>query len=143
MRTFLTLDRVTVESDTGIINFTCTEATPDNTMLALRREGGYVSISASHGPFEIALRPRFQELSRVLSRLRPVEGLQTTRQVGTAQAYLAVGLSADGKLLLRPTIVADATGHLSFNLALSDAMRKALFEWLPVEVGAEVAADAI
>ncbi len=134
MRNFLTLDKVTINPDHGIISFEREHETDDDRpTLTMRREGGYVAISASHGPFEIALRPRFQELSRVLSRLRPVEGLQTTRQVGTAQAYLAVGLSPDGTLLLRPTIVADATGHLSFNLMLTGAARQALFEWLPVE----------
>lgn len=135
MRNFLTLDKVAHEAESGMIYFSLEESTPDQSMLAMRREGTYVAISASHGPFQIALRPRFQELARVLGRLRPVEGLQTTRQVGTAQAYLAVGLAADGSLLLRPTIVADATGHLSFNLSLTDAARHALFEWLPVEVG--------
>jgi hypothetical protein len=28
--------------------------------------------------------------------------------------------------------VGDATGHVGFNLLLSDSARKALFEWLPV-----------
>ena len=48
---------------------------------------------------KLPLRPRFQELSRVLGRLHAVEGLQTTRHVGTAQAYLAVGLKPDGILI--------------------------------------------
>jgi hypothetical protein len=99
----------------------------------MRREGDYITISASYGVLEIALRPRYHELTRVLSRLQPVEGLQTTRQVGTGQAFLALGLKPDGTLLMRPTLVADATGHMSFNLALSDPVRQALYTWLPIE----------
>jgi hypothetical protein len=135
MRNFELLDQVSVDTDSGVITITTKNDSSGNPVVALRREGGYIALSASYGPLEIALRPRFQELSRVLARLQPVEGLQTTRQVGTGQAYLAVGLKPDGVLLLRPTIVADATGHMGFNLALSDAVRQALFEWLPV--GAE------
>ena len=57
-----------------------------------------MAISASYGPMEIALRPRYEDLTRLLARLQPVEGLQTTRQVGTSQAYLATGLRSDGTL---------------------------------------------
>jgi hypothetical protein len=135
MRNFELLDKVSVDADSGVITLTTQNDNSGNPVVALRREGGYIALSASYGPLEIALRPRFQELSRVLARLQPVEGLQTTRQVGTGQAYLAVGLKPDGVLLLRPTIVADATGHMGFNLALSDAVRKTLYDWLPV--GAE------
>lgn len=135
MRNFELLDHVSVDTDSGVITLSSENEKSGHPVVALRREGGYIALSASYGPLEIALRPRFQELSRVLARLQPVEGLQTTRQVGTGQAYLAVGLKPDGVLLLRPTIVADATGHMGFNLALSDGVRQALFEWLPV--GAE------
>jgi hypothetical protein len=102
-------------------------------MVSMRREGDYITIAASYGLLEIALRPRYHELTRVLSRLQPVEGLQTTRQVGTGQAYLALGLKPDGTLLMRPTLVADATGHMTFNLTLTDEVRKALFAWMPIE----------
>lgn len=132
MRNFEVLDQVSIDNSSGVITFSTDNQSAGRPVVAMRREGGYIALSASYGPFEIALRPRFQELSRVLARLQPVEGLQTTRQIGTGQAYLAVGLKPDGTLLLRPTIVADATGHLGFNLALSDQTRKALFEWLPV-----------
>lgn len=133
MRNFQTLDKVTIDEKTGIIFLETQVELDSHPTITLRREGGYVAISASYGLFEIALRPRFQELARVLARLQPIEGLQTTRQVGTGQAFLALGLSPDGTLLMRPTIVADATGHLCLNLALTDALRKTLFEWLPVE----------
>lgn len=131
MRNFQFLDVVVLENNGASIQFTTEEHEASRPVVTFQREGGYVAFSASYGPFEIAIRPRFQELSRVLGRLQPVEGLQTTRQVGTGQAYLAVGLKPDGSLLLRPTIVGDATGHLGFNLALSSGAREALFAWLP------------
>lgn len=133
MRTFQVLDKVEVDDANGIIFIMCQRETESRPMISMRREGSYVAISASHGPVEIALRPRFQELARVMARLQPVDGLQTTRQVGTGQAYLAMGLSMDGSLLLRPTIVADATGHMTFNLTLTDEIRQVLYKWLPVE----------
>jgi hypothetical protein len=132
MRTFQTLNKVTLDGDAGILYVSAEPETENSSLIALKQEGGYIVISASHGPIEIALRPRLQELTRVLARLKPVEGLQTTRQVGTGEAYISLGLGVDGTLLLRPTIVADATGHLTFNLALTDAARVKLFEWLPV-----------
>jgi hypothetical protein len=133
MRNFELLDSYSIDSATGVLTFTAVQQSIAHPIVALRREGGYIALSASYGPFEIALRPRFQELSRVLARLQPVEGLQTTRQVGTGQAFLALGLKPDGVLLIRPTIVADATGHMGFNLALSAEARRTLYDWLPVE----------
>lgn len=135
MRHFFTLDQVTINEPAGVISIAASQDTTFHVMLSMRREGGYVSISVSSGPLEMALRPRSQELARVLERLVPVSGLQTTRQVGTGQAYLAVGLREDGTLVLRPTIVADATGLMCFNLLIPDEARKALFDWLPVEMG--------
>src|SRR6188474_1426971 len=105
MRNFELLDQVSIDADSGVITITPKNDQSAHPVVALRREGGYIALSASYGPLEIALRPRFQELSRVLARLQPVEGLQTTRQIGTGQAYLAVGLKPDGVLLMRPTIV--------------------------------------
>lgn len=133
MRNFEMLDSVTLESGTGIIHFTTRSDNASAPRVAMRREGSYVAISASYGPLEIAMRPRFAELARVLSRLRPVQGLQTTRQVGTGQAYLSLGLQADGALVMRSTIVADATGHLCLNLLLASEARRQLFAWLPVD----------
>jgi hypothetical protein len=132
MRTFQTLSKVSHDKESGILVMSMEQESENSSTLALKQEGGYVVISASHGPLEIALRPRLQELARVLSRLKPVEGLQTTRQVGTGEAYISLGLAPDGTLLLRPTIVADATGHLTFNLALTNSARAALYQWLPV-----------
>lgn len=136
MRDFYELDSVTKNEDSGVISF---HGSDSGVMprLSMRREGGYIAISVSYGPIEVALRPRYPELTRVLGRLRPVAGLQTTRQVGTGQAYLALGLREDNALVVRPTMVADATGHLTFNLLLSDAARAVLFEWLQVEIEAQ------
>lgn len=133
MRNFQPLDRAQVDTDTDTIQFDHSDS--DNApVLAMRREGTYVTISASFGPLEIALRPRYEDLVRTLSRLQAVEGLHTTRQVGTGQAYLAMGLTSGGALLLRPTIVADATGHMSMNLEVSAEARNTLYSWLKVPV---------
>lgn len=133
MRHFYTIDTVEINEAAGVITISDSSSNPFKVMMSLRHEGGYVSISISSGPLEMALRPRMQELARVLGRLVPVGGLQTTRQVGTGEAYLGVGLREDGTLVLRPTIVADATGLMCFNLLMPDAARKALFDWLPIE----------
>ncbi len=131
MRNFQFLDHVVVDTDSDAIQLAQTDS-DNEPILALRREGIYITLSASFGPLEIALRPRHEDLIRTLGRLQVVEGLNTTRQVGTAQAFLAMGLKADGSLMLRPTIVADATGHLSLNLEISPNARKALYDWLKV-----------
>jgi hypothetical protein len=132
MRNFQPLDHVEIDTDIDAITLENNASSESDPVLALRREGIYVTISASYGPLEIALRPRYEDLSRTLSRLQSVEGLSTTRQVGTAQAYLAMGISPEGALSLRPTIVADATGHLSLNLVLTPDARKKLYDWLKI-----------
>lgn len=132
MRNFQTLDKITVDPQSDILTLSVSTDSDHSPVLAMRREGAYTVISASYGPLEIALRPRLEELARMLGRLQPVEGLQTTRQVGTGQAYLALGLRRDGTLIMRPTIAVDATGHLSMNLALTPHIRQGFYEWLPV-----------
>ncbi len=132
MRTFQTLNQVRADDETGIL-YLSTDEDMMEPRVSVRREGSYIALSASYGPLEIAMRLRYAELIRVLSRLRPVAGLQTTRQVGTGQAYLALGLQSNNCLVLRPTIVADATGHFTLNLLLSEMVTKALFSWLPLD----------
>jgi hypothetical protein len=134
MRTFYTLDQATINEESGVIYFSSSQNTSDCPELALRREGAYVAVSINHGPLEVAMRPKYPDFERVLARLRPVSGLQTTRQVGTGQSYIALGLRDDGALVLRPTIVSDATGLLCFNLVLSDEARQTLFRWFPVNI---------
>jgi hypothetical protein len=136
MRHFEMLDRIAIDSESGVMTLSVQNDTLQHPQLALRREGAYIAISAAYGPMEIALRPRYEDLVRLLARLQPVEGLQTTRQVGTSQAYLALGLRSDGALVVRPTIVADATGYFTMNLALAPHIRQAFYEWLPVHAGA-------
>jgi hypothetical protein len=100
--------------------------------LSLRHEGEYVAISASYGPIEIALRPRTQELVRAMRSLQPLDGLHATRQAGTGQVFIGLGLHLDGTLLVRPTVVGDSHGYVSFNLALSSEVRQGLYTWLGV-----------
>jgi hypothetical protein len=123
---------VSDDDASGLLTFTSSIEAPFRPQLSMRKEGTYVSIAISHGPIELALRPRGDELRRVLGRLVAVEGLQTTRQVGTGEAYIALGLQGDGTLLMRPTLVADATGHLCFNLLLTPSSRAALYTWIGV-----------
>lgn len=132
MRNFQTLDETRLDPGSNSLELYLTSADDDQPRLAMHREGIYVTISASYGPLEIAMRPRYEDLVRTLGRLAVVEGLNTTRQVGTGQAYLAIGLSADDSLMLRLTIVADATGHLSLNLKLTPKVKETLFSWLGV-----------
>ena len=132
MRNFQVLDGAKFDNEASSLELFLKDAEAEQPRLALRREGAYVTISASYGPLEIALRPHYEELVRTLSRLTAVDGLHTTRQVGTAQAYLAMGLTSDDSLLLRPTIVADATGHFSMNIEISHDVREALYQWLGV-----------
>jgi hypothetical protein len=132
MRNFATLDQVEFDESNGILRFFGQSTIGSLASLSLKREGSYVAVSAAYGPVEVAMRPRLQELTRVLARLRPVEGGLTPRQVGTGEAYISLGVLPDGMLLLRVTIVADASGNLNLNVALTDAMRAKLFEWLPV-----------
>ncbi|MCS6870428.1 MAG: hypothetical protein RML95_10110 [Anaerolineae bacterium] len=132
MRNFQTLDEAKVDSASESMEMFLKATDDDEPRLAIRREGGYVTLSASYGPLEIAMRPRYEELVRAMARLTVVDGLLTTRQVGTSHAYLALGLHNDGSLLMRLTIVADATGHLSINLRLVESVRKQLYDWLNV-----------
>jgi hypothetical protein len=96
----------------------------------MRREGEYASISASYGALEIALRPRVRELIRTLKHMQPNDGLNTTRQVGSGDAFLGLGLHTDGALIVRPTIVGDGSGYFCLNLMLAPAAANALKAWL-------------
>lgn len=132
MRNFQTLDHVDIDTKTGILQVSSAAEAAGSPQLSLRREGEYLTISASYGPLEISLRPRFQDVVWTFGRLQAVEGLQTSRQIGTGNAYLAVGINKEQTMLLRPTIVGDATGHVSFNLRLTGDARQKVFDWLGV-----------
>lgn len=132
MRHYTKLDQVSYDesNDTLLVGSQNGEETPT---LWFGREGMYLSVSASAGPLEISLRPRFRDLSASLTRLTPTERLTVMRLVGTGQAHLELGLSTEQELLLRTVIVADATGHVAMNFILMPNVVQALFEWLKVE----------
>jgi hypothetical protein len=128
MRNFQALDAGSVDAATGIITLAGSDST-----IAMRREGEYVGISASYGALEIALRPRVRDLIRTVKQLQPNDGLQTTRQVGTGDSFLALGLYNDGTLIMRPTLISDASGYFCLNFALAPAAAAVLKGWLDAE----------
>lgn len=134
MRTFQNLDRAAVDAATGVITLSTHEDGASHPSIALRREGDYVVISASYGPFEIALRSRYAELTRTLDHLQPNDGLNTTRQVGEGEAFLALGKHKDGSLVVRPTVVGDASGYICLNLTLSPEPAATLIAWLGTDL---------
>ena len=129
MRNYQVLDTATIDAD-NVLKLTNAEDNPEKPVLAMTREGTFVSLSASFGPLEIALRLRFDDLTRRLQRLLPVHGLATTRQVGTANSFVALGITEDERLVMRPTIVSDASGKLTFNLVTSKEVYAKINEWL-------------
>ncbi len=133
MRHYQSLDHVQIDPVNNTLLIDSSAEAPGLTSVWFGREGLYVSVSASYGPVELALRPRQHDLVTSLSQLRPTERLSVMRMVGTGQAHLGLGLSTNGELLLRAAIVADATGHCALNLVLSAEARRQLFTWLGVE----------
>lgn len=130
MRNLQTLDQAEVDSGTGVITFCSAENSSVNPIVAMRREGEYVAISASYGALELALRPKIQELTRTISHLQANDGLSTTRQVGNGNCFLGLGARTDGALVLRPTIVGDASGYFCLNLLLGAEAATVLRNWL-------------
>jgi hypothetical protein len=128
MRSFQTLDAGEVDAKTGIITLT-----GGDSGVAMRREGEYVGISVSYGALEIALRPQIRELIRTVKRLQANDGLQTTRQVGTGNSFMGLGLRSDGTLILRPKLINDASGYLCLNFALAPDAAAVLKGWLDAE----------
>lgn len=132
MRSYRQLDQVRYDESNDTLLFLCAQEGDSSPALWIGREGMYVSISATYGPLEIALRPRLRDLKTSLAQLRPTERLSVMRMVGTGQANIELGLSQEGELLFRPTLVADATGHLAVNLVLTSQARQELFAWLGI-----------
>src|SRR5512140_3004752 len=69
MRNFQILDGCKADPESDSLELYHTGADSEQPMVALHREGAYVTISASYGPLEVALRPRYEDLVRTLSRL--------------------------------------------------------------------------
>ena len=132
MRHYHKLDQVTQDEIHDTLLITASQGNGQSPALWFGREGMYVSVSASYGPLEIDLRPRQRDLVTSLGQLKPLEHLAVMRMVGTGQAQLELGLSDAGELLVRTTIVADATGHFSMNMVLTSEARQQLFDWLAV-----------
>jgi hypothetical protein len=137
MRQFRTLFKVDVEEESGVMYIVGEKGTHDYPSMMVSREGEYVPISVSYGPIELALRLRHEDLARTLNRLQPVDGLQTTRQVGSTSAYLGLGLRHDGTLLMRPTVIADARGYLAVNLALPSEVKDQMMQWIGIEAAVQ------
>jgi len=132
MRFYRRLDQVQHNESDDTLLFTCSQEAGNSPALWVGREGMYISISAAYGPLEIALRPRLRDLKTGLAQLRPTERLTVMRMVGTGQANIELGLSQEGELLFRPTLVTDATGHLAINLVLTPQACQELFAWLGI-----------
>lgn len=130
MRNFQTLDVIDADTATGVISFTVKGDKLAHPTIAVRREGEYAAISASYGAMEVALRPRVRELIRTLKHIQPNDGLNVTRQVGSGDCFLGLGMRTDGTLIVRPTIIGDATGYFCLNLALAPDAAQALKGWL-------------
>lgn len=130
MRNFQTLDQAVVDTATGVITFRAQQDGGLHPTIALRHEGEYAPISASYGGLEIALRLRIRELIRTLRSIQPNDGLNVTRQVGTGDCFLGLGLRKDGSLVVRPTIIGDASGYFCLNLILAPDAAQALRDWL-------------
>lgn len=129
MRNYQILDTAHVDSN-GTLQLTNSEENPEKPCLSMSREGAFISLSASFGPLEVALRLRYEDLAWRLEQLQPVPGLAITRQIGTVNSYFAVGLTEDRRIVMRPTLVTDAHGHLSFNLVGTAEVYKAILKWL-------------
>ena len=138
MRFYQKLDRVSRDETDDTLLIECSEGDPCLPKLWFGREGMYVSVSASYGPLEISLRPRQRDLASGLGQLRPTERLAVMRMVGTGQAHIELGLATTGELLIRTTIVADATGHIAMNLILTPDARAQLVAWLGIEKEADL-----
>ena len=128
MRHYQSLDTFKLEGNT--VYLTSSGDDPVEAMAVMMREGERVAISISIGPLELGLRPRYEELQRAVASLKPVPGLSTTRHVGSEVAYMDLGLTEDRRLVMRPSLVSDASGHLSINLLVTPEAFEKLAAWL-------------
>ncbi|MCK6580183.1 MAG: hypothetical protein L6Q98_18990 [Anaerolineae bacterium] len=136
-RTFALLDDSTVDTTAGILTLRGQVQDSYAPEISMRREGALIVIAAGTGVIEVALRLRYDELRQAMQYLQPNDGLTTSRQVGTGQAYLGIGLKTDDTLILRPVIVGDASGHLRLNFRLTSAVRAVMARWIEDCAGAK------
>src|SRR5690606_9142458 len=129
MRNLQTLSTAAIDSATGVISFTSEDETALHPVVSMRQEGAYAAISASFGPHEIALQPSHSELVGNLRHLQPNDGLITTSQIGFANCVAGLGLSTDGRIILRPTMVGDATGDFGITFLQKDVATAVLCRW--------------
>src|SRR5688572_12058263 len=127
MRTYQTLNQFKQENNTVFLS----NSDPSKEMvLSMAREGDRVAISVCVGALELGLRLHHDELQRGLNSLTPVPGLTTTRQVGNVAASIGIGSMEDGALVLRPSLISDATGHLTINLLVEKAVAEKFLQWI-------------
>lgn len=135
MRNYQILDSSTIDQD-NVLLLSPAEDNPEKPTLSMSHEGAFISLSASFGPLEIALRIRQNDLRRRLEQLYPVPGLATTHQIGSVNSYIAIGLTKDSRLVMRPTVVADASGRVTFNLVTIPALYETIVKWVGTETEA-------
>ena len=128
MRNFQLLD--TFKLDGQIVRLSQSDPDAGNAHVVMVREGERIAISVNIGPLELAIRPHFEEMRRHIAALKPVPGLTSTRQVGSSQAYMGLGLSEENQLVMRPILLTDATGHVGINLIVSKEATEQLKNWL-------------
>ena len=133
MRNYQILDSSSIDHD-NVLLLSPTEDNPEKPTLSMSHEGIFISLSASFGPLEIALRVRQTNLRLRLEQLYPVPGLATTHQIGSANSFIAIGLTKDNRLVMRPTVVADAHGRVTFNLVTTPALYETIVDWVGTEV---------
>lgn len=132
MRNPQILDRATLDTETQTFQLAESGGDDDQPTLTVNREGEYLVIAASYGALEIRLRLRLNEVTRALHFLAAAQGMAVSRQIGSSQAHIGLGVLADGSLILRPTLVADASGQISIHFVVTDSARRELYAWLRV-----------
>ncbi len=129
-RQFALLESFDLDTDSSVLTLRGGISDPFAPEISLRREGVYLLIAGAFGVVEIALRLHYDEVYRALHVLHVNDGLTTTRQIGTGQAYLGIGLKTDDTLTVQLVIVGDATGHLRMNFQITPALRIPFMQWI-------------
>lgn len=131
MRHYHILDQASIEGE--LMTLTSGNTGMEYTRVTMKREGNHLAIATSLGALELAFRLNYEELQRKTRVLKPIPGLATTRQVGGVQAYISLGMTEAGGWVLRPTLVSDATGHLTLNLCTTAEVFQQVRAWLKLD----------